>query len=191
MIAWRARTFWLGIVLLACREPAVPAAAVSHLPPAESDIRQAALAAVLSAPWETDPSGWGALCSLQVPCDTLVIEPRIVSLAAQAPAFFVPDRRELAATLTPDAVSQVRIPGHQLVLGSYQQCGTRREAKTWARGRAACVALGVMGLSDARPDAMTFALLVLTPAKGLSWPRMRATRPRQNWSGRLISNASE
>jgi hypothetical protein len=53
------------------------------------------------------------------------------------------------------------------------------------------VALGIAGVETARPDAMTFALLIVTPAKGLSWPRVRVTRPRDNWRGRLLSNASE
>jgi hypothetical protein len=38
---------------------------------------------------------------------------------------------------------------------------------------------------------MTFALLVATPARRLSWPRVRVTRPRESWRGRLLSNASE
>jgi hypothetical protein len=53
------------------------------------------------------------------------------------------------------------------------------------------VVLGIAGLETARPDAMTFALLIATPAKGLSWPRVRVTRPRESWRGRLVSNASE
>jgi hypothetical protein len=41
------------------------------------------------------------------------------------------------------------------------------------------VALGIAGIETARPDAMTFALLVATPARRLSW------------NGRVLSNASE
>ena len=55
----------------------------------------------------------------------------------------------------------------------------------------ACVALGVAGYEAAGPDAMTFALLVATPARRLSWSRVRVTRPREHWRGRLLSNASE
>jgi hypothetical protein len=42
----------------------------------------------------------------------------------------------------------------------------------------------------AGPEAMTFALLVATPARRLSWPRVRVTRPKASWRGRLTSNAS-
>ena len=67
----------------------------------------------------------------------------------------------------------------------------------WQKGtpqsmqRVACVALGLAGPETASPEAMTFALLVATPARGLSWPRVRVTRPKESWRGRLISNASE
>ena len=61
----------------------------------------------------------------------------------------------------------------------------------WSKGRVACVAFGVAGIESARSDAITFALMVATPAKGLSWPRVRVTRPRESWRGRLLSNAGE
>ncbi|MEP6687903.1 MAG: hypothetical protein ABJC36_06105, partial [Gemmatimonadales bacterium] len=94
---------WLAALLVAaCRENTQPRQPESpaRTPPTEAAIGQAAVAAVLAAPWDTDPAGWGTLCSIEVPCDTVVVEPRIVALPAQAPAFFVPDARDLAATLT-------------------------------------------------------------------------------------------
>jgi hypothetical protein len=45
-------------------------------------------------------------------------------------------------------------------------------------------------METAGADAITFALLVASPARGLSWPRVRVTRPRESWRGRLLSNAS-
>jgi hypothetical protein len=120
-----------------------------------------------------------------------VVEPRIVRLPAQAPAFFVPDRRDLASTLTDHALTLSRVPGRHSRLGSWRECSGRRDTPQWTRSRVACVALGVAGYETASPDAMTFALLVATPAKGLSWPRVRVTRPEERWRGRLISNASE
>jgi hypothetical protein len=119
------------------------------------------------------------------------VEPRIVSLPAQAPAFFVPDRREVAALLNADAIAQARAPGRVLAAGDYRTCSARRDAANWTKGRVACVALGVAGLDQAWPDAMTFALLTVTPAKGLSWPRMRVTRPRHAWEAVVVSNAGE
>jgi len=53
------------------------------------------------------------------------------------------------------------------------------------------VAVGIAGIETARPDGITFALLVATPARRLSWPRVRVTRPRESWQGRVLSNASE
>jgi len=112
-------------------------------------------------------------------------------LPAQAPAFFVPDRRDRAATITPYALTLAHLPGRETVLGSWGECSARRDTRGWVKARVACVALGVAGFEVARPDAMTFALLVATPARRLSWPRVRVTRPRESWRGRLLSNASE
>jgi hypothetical protein len=193
MIRVSAGRLALVLALLACEAPPPekPAAAESaRTPPTRAAIGEAAVAAVVAAPWDRDPTGWGTLCTADAPCDTLVVEPRIVSLPAQAPAFFVPDKRDEAATLTAYALSLMPVPGRHTKLGSWRQCSSRRDMPQWGRARVACVALGVAGLETARPDAITFALLVATPARGLSWPRVRVTRPRESWRGRLISNAS-
>jgi hypothetical protein len=189
------RGFALTLMLLVagCESPPPRAPVVSQsvrTPPTAAAIGAAAVAAVVAAPWDHDPTGWGTLCTAEAPCDTLVVEPRVVALPAQAPAFFVPDRRDEAATLTAYALSLVRFPGRHTVLGSWRQCSGRRDSPQWRKARVACVALGVAGIETAGPDAMTFALLVATPARGLSWPRVRVTRPRDSWRGRLLSNAS-
>jgi hypothetical protein len=186
-----ARLWLLGLTVVACREPPRPPPASTRTPPSEADIAGAALTAIATAPWDADPTGWGTLCTTELPCDTLIVEPRIVLLPAQAPAFFVPASRDRAATLTPATIAIVRVPGRHSVLGSWGECSARRDAPRWSKARVACIALGVAGYDTARPDAMTFALLVATPARRLSWPRVRVTRPRESWRGRLISNASE
>lgn len=185
------RLLLLGVLVMACREPVREPPPPPATPPTQAAIVEAALAAVVAAPWDTDPSGWGALCTPAAPCDTLVIEPRIVSLPAQSPAFFVPDRRDVVATLSQDALQLTHVPGRQTVLGSWRACSARRDAARWSTSHVACIALGVAGMESAKPDAITFALLVATPAKGLSWPRVRATRPRESWRGRLLSNAGQ
>jgi hypothetical protein len=182
---------FFGLTLLGCgNQPREPVAAPTT-PPTEAGIRQAALAAVAAVPWDTTPAELGYRCNAQAACDTLIVEPRIVTLPAQAPAFFVPDRRDLAATLNESALSLTRLSGRNLVLGSWRECSARRDSRAWAKSRAACVALAVAGLENSRADAMTFALLVLTPAKGLAWPRVRATRPRDVWHGRVVSNTGK
>ena len=183
---------WIyGVTLAACRAPAREPPPEPSTPPTQIAIGQAALAALAVLPWDSDPTGWGTLCSTEAPCDTIVVEPHIVALPVQAPAFFVPERRELAATLSPYALTLSHLRGRQTKIGSWRECSDRRDAPGWPQARVACVALGVAGLETARQDAMTFALLVRTPAKGLSWPRVRVTRPRESWRGRLLSNASE
>jgi hypothetical protein len=192
---WVARLV-VGLTLLAgaCEAPAPkppPAPAREDTPPTEAAIGQAALAALAAAPWDVDPTGWGSLCTPAVPCDTLVVDPRVVALPSQAPAFFVPDRRDAAATLSPYALTLAPMPGRQVRLGTWRDCSSRRDLPAWSTTRVACVAFGVAGLESARADAITFALMVATPAKGLSWPRVRVTRPRESWRGRLLSNAGE
>jgi hypothetical protein len=192
MVLSRARALAVILLVAGCKAPP-PKAPVSQsvrIPPTAAAIGDAAVAAVAAAPWDHDPTGWGSLCTAEAPCDTLVVEPRIVSLPAQAPAFFVPDRRDQAAMLTDYALSLVRVPGRRTVLGSWGQCSSRRDTPGWRKARVACIALGVAGIETASPDAITFALLVATPAHGLSWPRVRVTRPRDSWRGRLLSNAS-
>ena len=184
------RHLWV-LAVLGCQPPAREPPRPPATPPTEAEIGQAALAAVVAAPWDADPTGWGSLCTAEAPCDTIVVEPRIVALPVQAPAFFVPDRREQAATLSPYALSLSRVPNREIMLGAWRECSGRRDDPRWSKGRVACVALGVAGFENARPDAMTFALLVATPGKGLSWPRVRATRPRESWRGRILSNAGE
>jgi hypothetical protein len=183
-----------GLLLAACQAPPPPtreAAVQPRTPPTEAAIGQAAVAAVVAAPWDRDPAGWGTLCSPAAPCDTVVVEPRIVALPTQAPAFFVPEARDLVATLTPYALTLSQVPGRHARLGSWRECSGRRDHPAWRKQRIACVAMGLVGPETASPEAMTFALLVATPARGLSWPRVRVTRPKESWRGRLISNASE
>jgi hypothetical protein len=193
--AWVGTTVLLVVAAMGCDTPApqrpAPPSARQDTPPTEAAISQAALAALAAAPWDADPSGWGSLCSATAPCDTLVLDPRVVALPAQAPAFFVPDRRDAAATLSAYALTLAGVPGRQVRLGAWRECSSRRDLPAWSKGRVACVAMGIAGVESARSDAITFALMVATPAKGLSWPRVRATRPRESWRGRLISNAGE
>ena len=188
------RPLWLAALLsAACRDPAPTRTPWSELrtPPTEAAIGQAAVAAVLAAPWDVDPAGWGTLCSSEAPCDTVVVEPRIVALPVQAPAYFVPDARELSATLTAYTLTLSPMQGRQARLGSWRECSGGRDQPAWGKRRVACVAVGLAGPETASPDAMTFALMVATPARGLSWPRVRVTRPKESWRGRLLSNASE
>jgi hypothetical protein len=193
MVLRHVRWWLLGSLVLACEAPSrkEPAAPPRHTPPTEAAIGEAALAAVAAGPWDSDPTGWRSLCTPDAPCDTIVIGPRVVVLPAQAPAFFVPDRRDVAARLSAYTLTLTGVPGRRTILGPWRECSARRDTPRWPRARVACVALGVAGYETARADAMTFALLVATPARGLSWPRVRVTRPRESWRGRLISNAGE
>ncbi len=163
----------------------------SSAPVTTEVVQRAALAALASAPWESDPSGWGALCTAASPCDTLIVEPRVIDLPAQAPAFFVPERRPVNAILDPAWLPLSQHDGHHLLLGAWRDCSARRDTPSWPQGHTACVALAVAGPETASGEAITFALLALTPAKGLAWPRVRVTRRRDVWQGIVVSNASE
>src|SRR5262249_59573223 len=59
----------LGVALGACRAPVrEPPPAEVNTPPTPVAIGQAALAALAAAPWDSDPTGWGSLCSSDAPC---------------------------------------------------------------------------------------------------------------------------
>lgn len=180
-------------LLLACGAPAPPASTASAATPITAgDLQQAAVAAVLAAPWDADPSGWGTLCSPAAPCDTLVIEPRVVVLPAQAPAFFVPANRPQEVLLTAGYLATGPAGGKRLRLGDWQECSGDRDLPAWRKVHRGCVALAV-ARSEAVTSAsgVTFALMTATPAKGLGWPRVRMTKREGEWHATLISNATE
>jgi hypothetical protein len=180
-------------LLLACGAPAPRAgSAPAATPITAGDLQQAAVAAVLAAPWDADPSGWGTLCSPAAPCDTLVVEPRVVVLPAQAPAFFVPANRPQEVLLTVGYLPSGPAGGKRLLLGDWQVCSGDRDTPAWRKARRGCVALAV-ARSEAftSTSGVTFALMTATPAKGLGWPRVRMTRREGEWHATLISNATE
>jgi len=156
------------------------------------ELQQAAVAAVLAAPWDSDPSGWGTLCSAAAPCDTLVVEPRVVLLPSQAPAFFVPANRPQEVQLTAGYLPAGPAGGKQLRLGDWQVCSGDRDTRSWRKVRRGCVALGVARSEAATSaSAVTFALMTATPARGLGWPRVRMTKREGEWHATLLSNASQ
>ena len=146
----------VAVLLLACRAPAAPPKpAATTTPITAADLQQAAVAAVLAAPWDKDPSGWGTLCSTAAPCDTLVVEPRVVLLPAQPPAFFVPANRPQEVLLTAGYLPAGAAGGKLFRLGDWQVCSGDRDTPAWRKVRRGCVALGV-----ARSEAATSASAV-------------------------------
>src|SRR4051794_21971805 len=115
MVLRDVRWWLLGSLVVACEAPSrnEPAAPPRHTPPTEAAIGEAALAAVAAGPWDSDPTGWRSLCTPDAPCDTIVIDPRVVVLPAQAPAFFVPDRRDVAARLSAYTLTLTGVPGRR------------------------------------------------------------------------------
>jgi hypothetical protein len=178
------RPWVLLLLTLACRnpasEPATLATAVSH-----------ALAAL---PWDHATSVGAPLCPTLGPCDTIWLEPRITLLPHPAPAFFVPDARIALRVL--DETPAIALPGlarlHRPVrYGAWSECLAHRHESAWPSLRRVCVALGVAG-DSVGADTLHFALLVLTPAEGLKWPRVRLVRQAQGgWRGQLLSLGGE
>jgi hypothetical protein len=185
--------FLVAVLLMACGRPApTPKPAASVTPITAADLQQAAVAAVLAAPWDADPSGWGTLCTPAAPCDTLVVEPRVVVLPAQAPAFFVPANRPQEVLLTDGYLPTGAAGGKRFRLGDWQECSGDRDTRAWRKVHRGCVALGV-ARSEAvtSASAVTFAMMTATPARGLGWPRVRMTKREGEWHATLISNATE
>jgi hypothetical protein len=182
----------LAVSLLACGAPsAAPRPAATATPITSADLQQAAVAAVLAAPWDADPSGWGTLCSSAAPCDTLVVEPRVVVLPGTPPAFFVPANRPQETLLTAGYLPAGRVGGKLLRLGDWQECSGTRDTPAWKKVHRGCVALGIARAEEVTSaSAVTFALMTATPARGLGWPRVRMTKREGQWHATLVSNST-
>ena len=179
-------------LLLACGTPAPsPKPATTITPITASDLQQAAVAAVLAAPWDADPSGWGTLCSATAPCDTIIVEPRVVVLPGTPPAFFVPANRPQEVLLTAGYLPAGFAGGKLLRLGDWQECSGARDTPAWRKVHRGCVALGVARSEEVTSaSAVTFALMTATSAKGLGWPRVRMTKREGEWHATLVSNTT-
>lgn len=169
-----------SIALLVC------CAACTTPPPARPSLRSGLARAIAALPWERNKQGFPAFCPDLAPCDTLWIEPRVVQLPHPAPVFFVPAARPALLILDGDprevlpAVAGWR---HVVRYGDWNECRTLRRDPGWLARRRACIALGVAG--DTTSDTLHLALLVLTPAQGLSWPRLRLAPGGQDWRAKI------
>jgi hypothetical protein len=178
-----ARGVVFGLLLLACRgSPSEP----TSLPAAIGR-------ALVLLPWTHSTPAGEALCPTLAPCDTIWLEPRVVTLPHPAPAFFVPDARATNLVLTDSILASlpgVSRLGRAVRYGSWRDCLDLRHDPAWPTYRRACVALGVAGeASDG--DTLHLALLVLSPAGGLRWPRVRLVPTAQGWHGTLVSMGGE
>jgi hypothetical protein len=181
-----------AVLLTGCGNSAErPRPAATTTPITSADLQQAAVAAVLAAPWDADPSGWGTLCSGAAPCDTLVVEPRVVVLPGTPPAFFVPANRPQETLLTAGYLPAGPVGGKLLRLGDWQECSGARDTPGWKKVHRGCVALGIARAEEVTSaSAVTFALMTATPARGLGWPRVRMTKREGQWHATLVSNST-
>ena len=167
-----------ALAALACSGPARPSL-------------QSGLAAALSAlPWEADPTGWAAFCDAAAPCDTVLVEPRVVRVPHPAPVFFVPRARPQLLNLASHPAADLRDLGRPYRFADWGECLAVRHDRNWRDRRLACVALGRAG-DPATADTLHVAALALTPGTGLAWPRLRLIATRGRWRAELVSNAGE
>lgn len=171
------------LVLLACRSA----------PPAPRTLPAAIGRALATLPWTHSSPAGPALCPALAPCDTIWLEPRVVRLPNPAPAFFVPDARPtqlvLAESLLPTLPGVTRL-GRAVRYGAWADCLRQRHDPGWPSYRRACVAFGIAG-DTLLPDTLHLALLVLSPAGGLHWPRIRVVPTAGGWRGTLVSMGGE
>lgn len=174
----RRRVVFLGLAALACGEPARP------------PLQPGFILALAELPWKTDPTGWGPFCTLAAPCDTVLVEPRVVRLPRPAPVFFVPAARPTLLNLASPPAADLSGLGRQSRFGDWGECLARRHDRDWSSRRTACIALGLAG-DSATADTLHLAVLALTPGTGLAWPRVRLVASRGRWVAELVSNAGE
>lgn len=170
---------FISLVLFACGPR-------RHLP------LQAALPAAIAAlPWDSAPPGADLLCSVAAPCDTLLLEPRVVRLPSPAPAFFVPAARPLVLNLSTPPAADFSAVSRVVRFADWGECLARRFESDWSRQRVACLALGIATNDSIRGDSVHVVVLGLTPAQGLIWPRVKATVVKGHWSAALTSYAGQ
>jgi hypothetical protein len=152
---------------------------------------QSGLAVALAAlPWEADPTGGTAFCGAAAPCDTVLVEPRVVRVPHPAPAFFVPSSRPQLLNLATPLAADLTDLGRPYRFAEWGECLARRHDRDWRDRRLACVALG-LAEDSVVGDTLHLAVLALTPATGLAWPRLRLVAIRGGWHAELVSNAGE
>lgn len=177
-----------GIIIAFC------CLAACHSPSDNEHSVPAAVARTLGAlPWDESVRGAAVWCPTLAPCDTILVEPRLVRLPHPAPVFFVPDSRpsvlNLAGTPLPRPTGLIW-QGRTIRAGSWTECLARRHDAAWPTFRTACVALAVAG-DSLRHDTLELALLVLSPAEGLSWPRLQLISEPRGWRARVLSIGGE
>jgi hypothetical protein len=152
---------------------------------------QAGLAAAIAAlPWDRDTTGTGAFCSAEAVCDTLLIEPRVVRLPHPAPAFFLPASRPLVLNLSTPPVADLRSAGRPVRFADWGECLARRHDASWSRAGHACVALA-LAEGTTPSDTVRLALLVISPARGLVWPRLQLIPDGRRWRVDVVSVGGE
>lgn len=161
--------------------------AACSAPPSATPTLAAGLSeAIAGLPWEKSRDGFPAWCPDLSPCDTLWVEPRVVQLPNPPPVFFVPAARPTLLVLSGDpatalpALASWRRP---IRYGDWGECRALRHDPGWASYRRACVAIGVAG--DTVSDTLHLALLVLSPTRGLSWPRLHLSDRAGGWRSEI------
>jgi hypothetical protein len=169
----------LSLALLGCGSSAQP------------PLQAALPAAIAALPWDSAPAGAARLCGPTTPCDTLLVEPRVVRLPAPAPAFFVPASRDLIFNLSTSPGVDFRALRRVVRFSDWGACLARRLSPDFPRQRVACLALGIAADAPVRRDTLRVAILALTPAQGLVWPRVRVAVAGGQWRGSMTSYAGQ
>lgn len=149
--------------------------------------------ALATLPWTHSITTGSAICPTLAPCDSIWLEPRVVRLPSPAPAFFVPDARATQIILADSLLATIPGLAHlgrAVRYGSWTECLAQRHDPGWPTYRRACVAIGVAG-DTTLTDTLHLALLVLSPAAGLQWPRVRLVPTAHGWQGTLVSMGGE
>jgi len=113
-----------------------------------------------------------------------------VSLPNPAPAFFVPASRPIVLNLSTPPVADLSATGRPVRFTDWGECLSRRHERDWPTAGHACVAVGISEPSPAS-DTLRLALLVITPARGLTWPRVHLIAEQGRWRAALISAGGE
>jgi len=147
-------------------------------------LQQGLAGTIAALPWDSGPPGWDAFCGATSPCDSLLVEPRVVRLPTPPPAFFVPAVRPRALDLSALPSAEFRLAGRPTRFADWGECLDRRHDPTWRDRRVACVALGIAAGTG---DTVLVAVLAITPSGDLLWPRLRLLAGERHWQVQRVS----
>ena len=161
------------VLVIACGSQPV------ELPPPRVAFDSMALLSKVAVAFWTEPTSTvqNLNCQPAVPCDTLIVAPRVVALRGRnLDGGWEPDDGQAVIAYEEGLEVPGLHSGPVIRVGAWRECITGRDRPAWRRGRSACVALALTKTSGPGGGRQV-ALKLLTPALGERWFNVAGWEP--------------